>query len=59
MVGLLQKRGANPVIVKEHLQETPTTREISFFPGPAPPARSSRALPAEQEAVVLTVLLVN
>jgi hypothetical protein len=59
MVGLLQMRGANPIIVKEHLQETSTTREIYSFPELAHPARSFLALPSEQEVVALTGLLFN
>jgi hypothetical protein len=59
MVWLLETRGANPVVVKEKLQETQTTRGISSFPELAALARSSRALPAEQEAVALTGLLVH
>ena len=59
MVGRLQKRRANPVVVKEHTKETPTTRGISSSPGLRTLARSSRALPAEQEAVALTGLLAN
>ena len=51
--------GTNWVIVKKHPKEIPTGIGTSISPGLAPLVRSSRALPAKQEAIALTKFLGN